>query len=432
MRAQGQLISHEEPLFSKYALRDWLADRHESCLGEVNSPPEQHVLGCDVEAWAAELADKYRAAPVTLHADRWSLEDGGEAEIDVTHEQSRFVGAPSGRVTRPGHLVVLHLPFSGNAELLRCRPQQRSMSPPRASISGKEVVLAYRYADDRQPNLRAEGERLMQDIQKHLDWQRPDLSQWNDGLEQLTNKWVTERRDRLVSHKQRLQGLGIPLRRRDDAPSTYAAPGIARRTTPAARHNGAPAHGRSHAAARSTPPQEPALLGELYEHICQVLRSATRGMERAPATYRDHSEEDVRDWLMLSLNMQYEGKAQGEAFNRSGKTDILMRHEDRNVFIAECKWWRGRQSFADALDQLLGYATWRDAKLALVIFVRAKGIIAVVDKANEALAKHQQFVTWQQPPKEAAEGEMRATVHMPVDEQREATVTVFFAHLPEE
>jgi hypothetical protein len=33
------------------------------------------------------------------------------------------------------------------------------------------------------------------------------------------------------------------------------------------------------------------------------------------------------------LNTHYAGRAHAEAFNHGGKTDILIRHEGRNLFI---------------------------------------------------------------------------------------------------
>ncbi len=41
----------------------------------------------------------------------------------------------------------------------------------------------------------------------------------------------------------------------------------------------------------------------------------------------------------MMVNTHYRGQATGETFNKSGKTDILVRDGDRNVFVAECKWW---------------------------------------------------------------------------------------------
>ena len=88
---------------------------------------------------------------------------------------------------------------------------------------------------------------------------------------------------------------------------------------------------------------------------------------------------------LMQLNGHYEGSATGETFNASGKTDILVRVENRNVFIAECKIWDGPKSFSDAIDQLLGYLSWRDSKCALLIFNKRKGSSAVREKMHNSM-----------------------------------------------
>lgn len=151
-------------------------------------------------------------------------------------------------------------------------------------------------------------------------------------------------------------------------------------------------------------------------------------MERSPNTYAGLGEEDRRQVIVAALNTHYRGQTTAEAFNVKGKTDILVRHpEGRNLFIGECKFWSGVKGFIETIDQLFGYATWRDTKLAAIIFVREKDLTAVVAKAREALESHHQFVAW----KDAAdETELRATMSWPGDQQRHADLNVFFIHTP--
>ena len=129
-----------------------------------------------------------------------------------------------------------------------------------------------------------------------------------------------------------------------------------------------------------------------------------RGMERNPGDYAQWTEEQLRDALLVILNTHYEGAATGETFNRAGKTDILVRVGDRSVFVGECKWWSGQQDFAgeggadkSALDQLLSYATWRDSKLALAVFVNQQDIGAVITAAHGALEQHSSFIASNRP-----------------------------------
>ena len=107
-------------------------------------------------------------------------------------------------------------------------------------------------------------------------------------------------------------------------------------------------------------------------------------------------EEDRRQLLLNNLNTHYSGQGMAEAFNVKGDTDILVRHENANVFIGECKFWSGQKGFVETIDQLFGYRAWRDTKLAVIMFVRERGLTSIIERAREALAEHEQFVEWQQ------------------------------------
>ena len=78
----------------------------------------------------------------------------------------------------------------------------------------------------------------------------------------------------------------------------------------------------------------------------------------------------MRDFLLMTLCTHYPNTT-GETFNKAGKTDILVRHEGTNVFVGECKFWKGIKAFRDTIDQILGYLTWRDSKAAIIVAFRA-------------------------------------------------------------
>jgi hypothetical protein len=138
-------------------------------------------------------------------------------------------------------------------------------------------------------------------------------------------------------------------------------------------------------------------------------------------------EEDRRQVLLIPLNAQYRGQASAEAFNVTGKTDILLKCEGQNLFIAECKISRGVKSFTDAIDQPFSYAAWRDTKLAVVLFVGEKKISDIIDKAHDALADDGQFGAWGEPDNQQ---ELRATMRWPGDDRRRAELNVFLVHIP--
>jgi len=157
----------------------------------------------------------------------------------------------------------------------------------------------------------------------------------------------------------------MPVRRTADAPKAFEAPPLRQRATPAKAAQGAPPK------AKDLEPQ----LDELYDHILEVIRSVGRGLERSPGSFAGAPEETLRDHMLVTLNTHYVGAIYAEAFNRNGKTDLLIRVHDRNAFIGECKWWHGPKALHEAFDQLFGYTTWRDSRAALIFYVPTKDVL---------------------------------------------------------
>jgi hypothetical protein len=128
-----------------------------------------------------------------------------------------------------------------------------------------------------------------------------------------------------------------------------------------------------------------------YEQALAVLRNARNALERTPSMTSHLDEEKIRDLLLVLLNAQFEGAASGEVFNAAGKTDILIRADDRNVFIAECKIWKGPKTIRDALGQLLSYLTWRDTKAALLLFIRSGEPTTIISKSIAEIEGHANY-----------------------------------------
>ena len=150
-------------------------------------------------------------------------------------------------------------------------------------------------------------------------------------------------------------------------------------------------------------------------------------MERSPSAFQSMGEEDLRQHFLVQLNGQFEGNATGETFNVGGKTDILLRANDRNIFIAECKFWKGRKQFRAAIDQLLGYTAWRDTKTAIVLFTRGTSMSTVLSGARAETEEHpncKRQTDWKH------ETGFRYVFHRTEDSNREFLLTVLVFDVP--
>jgi hypothetical protein len=62
---------------------------------------------------------------------------------------------------------------------------------------------------------------------------------------------------------------------------------------------------------------------------------------------------------------------------------------DKNVFIAECKIWEGKEKFLATIDQLLErYVCWRNTKVAILVFNRLKNFTRVVTEIRKNIGLH--------------------------------------------
>jgi hypothetical protein len=212
----------------------------------------------------------------------------------------------------------------------------------------------------------------------YLDRLRLDCGGLRAALEQQLAQELRTRRDQILRDREVEQFLGVPVLRRADASS------VLRPMPPESR--------RSVQVAKKRPKgfsPEPAISDSDYAAILEAIESFGLAAERFPSTFGGMPEPALREVLLVMLNNQF-GPSGGEVFSRSGKTDIAIFGDASPVFFAECKFWTGPASVRKAINQLLGYLTWRDTKGAIVLFVRQQEVTAIAEKANAEMRNHPQ------------------------------------------
>jgi hypothetical protein len=392
-----------EDLFSGGYLDATLASVSERVPEEIEQAPENHLLSVDEDAWVAALVERRRLGLPEL-GEPW-MDPPEEVRIDLSRTPSGVFGrAPfssSSAPTIPGFRVVVHIPFTGDGALFLMQPNSYTSTRPRAHVGQHELISVIEYADDTPVDVRVHTESLVREVEQYLGPVRDQVRAYNEGIETLAREAIRSRRERVRRNYEYLQATGIPMRRAEDASKTYISDVIVRRPAPLLP---------------STPDSEPMALEPVlgdhaFEEILRIVRSSGTSMERSPATYWEMVEEDLRQVVLMALNAgPFRGQTTAEAFNVSGRVDILIRDGDRNIFIAECKIWSGSKEFAEAIDHLFTYAAWRDTKLALIVFVRERDLTSIMEKARDTLEAHPQFV---EDGPASSETELRAKMKWP-------------------
>ncbi|MDB4866089.1 MAG: hypothetical protein JWR03_422 [Cohnella sp.] len=170
---------------------------------------------------------------------------------------------------------------------------------------------------------------------------------------------------------------------------------------------------------------------DTYQTILEVIHQLGVSMERHPSTYQGKDEEALRDLFLMQLSPHFQSVT-GETFNAAGKTDILIRHEKANVFVAECKFWRGlkgKDGYFSAIEQILSYLTWRDSKAAILLFVQRKELEPVLQKIAENTNHAPSFVT---DLGQKQDGWFQYEFHIKDDPTRTVHLAVMCFHFPRE
>ena len=368
-------------LFSSGELRDYLSRARERAMEALRSYPADELLQASEADVTAYLLDRALVEELVLHRDDAEQLEPSEHVVPTRDTFDLAVGQQMMRGTR----WTLVVPFTGDDTLFRLRANTWTTAQPYAELRQNELRLSWdsRYGSGEPQQIKAHFDGELDRIDRHLGFTNNDIRNHNKAMEAELPAAVGARRAKHLADKQTQAALGFPVRRRTDA-VTYSAPVTRRRIRPEK-----PQHRPGAPGCPFTP--EPVLSDADYEEALRVLISSRNALERNPSTVAKLDEEQIRNILLISLNTQFEGNVGGEIFNGTGKTDILVRVNDRNVFIGECKIWKGPKTVTDALDQLLTYLVWRDTKAALLIFVKSGDITTITEKAVAAITAHPNY-----------------------------------------
>lgn len=370
-------MRNRKPLFAKYDLGASLQQAEHKLKAAVDTYSSDALLSANEADLVDHFVEEYAVSPIRLieaeiHADT------AEAKIDVTG-RFEYGGFPGERVVVSGTTATLHVPFEGDPELFEFVASTRTFNQPYGVVRGRELVLSFTGTPKDMTRAKAELESDLANVRKHVDWIAKDVTAFNERLPGVVQSAVVARKKRLLDQDNLAASLGYPLRRRDDAPQTYSVPAKRKAVQPRRKPG---------AGSRFVP--EPALDKATYEAILNVLNNMVQVMEQSPDAFAGMGEEDLRSHFLVQLNGQFEVGATAESFRGSGSTDILLGQDGRNVFLAECKFWKGPKSLSEALDQLLDYTIWRDAKAAVLLFNRNKDLSAVLRKIPSTIEAHDQ------------------------------------------
>lgn len=373
------VFSDGQSLFAKFTTFD-LINNHEQGVDQQISQLDASVFrNNSIETLSQQYASSFSLNAPELHVDKIYTEKS-DTTIDVSHNPL-YAHSDYGPRRVDGIKITFHIPFTGDSKLFGCKPSHFTLSPPRADISTSEVLMSYKAVPQSAHKIKDRFESEKKELISFLEWMTSDFSNFNSKLPTLVSQKLSARYEKIKTAENVLDDLGYPTKPNDSEDSRQYAVSVPRKklSDPVIE-----------VGARGKLDRQPIMENRDYDLINQVIHDMGMSMESSPKAYKSMEEEDLRQHLLDGLNTHFE-LAKGETFNSSGKPDIIIYHDKKIIFVAECKIWKGKSACMEAVKQLFGYTTWRDTKTALVIFCRNKQFQSVLDQMPELVKQHEYY-----------------------------------------
>ncbi|GJM17483.1 MAG: hypothetical protein DHS20C13_28100 [Thermodesulfobacteriota bacterium] len=403
-------------IFSERELRDYLEQKKSSITDYIDSESDDYLLNVNEKDYIQHKSSEAYVEPLEIHQDK-IYASSSEQMIPAEYFPSQLFNVQPGKSYKKD-VIKFHVPFTGNAELLGCIPCSRLMWTMDVELSNQEFCFEIINFSDDVESITREKDTNMSSIMQQLDNVSIEVERYNASIEAKVKQAFEGRKNRILAKSDVLASLGVPIKKTGSVSPTFSVP------TPQTRKK---IFVRKPVVQEIGYTPEPTLDKTAYLDILKLIHDVGKEFERLPSLYAGKEEEHLRDHFLMMLEPNFQGSATGETFNNNGKTDILLRHEGTNVFIAECKFWRGKKVFLDTISQLLGYLTWRDSKAAVIMFVPNKDFTSALETAKQVISEHQNYLefinfsdeTW-----------LNYMFHLNDDRNRQVQIAIMLYHIP--
>jgi hypothetical protein len=341
---------------------------------EIDGKGKDYILGVDENEFKKYLLNEFILTPLTIDKSTETIETPTTAK--ESREDSFY--RKSYEVEAYNFTVKYH--YTGSSVLFQLRPSQWLTTSNEISVDEQQGIVSFSFKLYKQDSeeFKREKDQAFYSAFANSSYANADADGWNNGLVRLVDSTFSNAKEKYLSENSFFAAINVKVN--PNTISIFTAPTIQKKIIPQPTLK------------NKEFSSEPMMSEEMYDDLLKVVYESGKSMEKKPALYKEKDEEGLRDQFLFVLETRYEETtATGETFNRGGKTDIILKYskDGSNLFVAECKFWHGASEFHKAISQLFDrYLTWRDSKVALLIFVKNKDFSNVIKILKDEVRKH--------------------------------------------
>lgn len=346
---------------------------------EIEKLGKDYILGVDENEFKTYLTTKYTIEPLVVDFSSETVEQPTVTKEWIENYSHR------GRYQTEIYEFKITYNYSGSAVVFKIKPDRYKMTTADLFINESQNTVYFRlklYQKD--PAIfKRDKDSYFQRAFTNLLNANAVVNTWNQGVAGIIDTHFQFQKNKYQKENDFYAAINVKVNK--ETSDVFPTPSIKKKIIP-----------KLPLTKTNEIASEPWISKEIYDDILKVIYDSGKNMEKKPALYIGKDEEGLRDQFLFILETRYEGTtATGETFNRSGKTDIILKfaQDSSNLFVAECKFWHGVSEFLKAISQLFDrYLTWRDSKVALIVFVKNKDFTNVLKSIETEIKSHSYYV----------------------------------------
>lgn len=341
---------------------------------EIRSQKKEYILSVDEETFIEYIYQKYALEPIKILTD----------SEHISEPHKRIESVPDWRgvlYNTETYTFTIQYNFTGTADLFKVQPTPYRMITHDISVNGvrNTVSFSFRMIDKNPEEFQQKKQSAYNNAFANIDDLNGNVNKLMNELRHNIQDYFNRIKSELKSENDFFAAINVKVN--EQTSSVFSVPTIKKKIIPQAP-----------IAAQQEFSSSPTMSKKMYDDILKVIYDLGKAIEKKPTLFKGKDEEALRDQFVLMLETRYVGiTSTGETFNKNGKTDILLKYADdgTNVFIAECKIWKGAKKYGEAINQLFDrYLTWRDSKVAIILFVQNKDFTSVLTEIESATKAH--------------------------------------------
>jgi len=367
---------------------DYYRELLDSARGEILKETEETILGTKVDELAGYICQRYYIEPIKIDENReisWDPRDYLQ-DIPANQREGFHQGSRDFRNFQCQQVIV-EVPICPNRKIEKIamlRASTHSLSYSDSDFRWSENMISYSFEtkgygfEHNTDKIKTEVEGSLSKIQETISCKNSDIVGQNAYLLQEVKNIISDRKQKISQNKEKIakitKSIKIPLKKKVGIgvqPIHIEYKKLVQKVKP-----------------KPNLPEEYILDSTSVMDVINLLDNQAKNYENTPKVTEKLGEEDLRDLLLANLNSIFEGGATGETFSKKGKSDIYLKISKGNIFVFECKIWGGKKLYANTIDQLRGYLTWRHNYGVLITFVRNKELSKVLKESQSAIQEH--------------------------------------------